>query len=187
MKTFYAKSGSEWRDWLKKSHLLEREVWLVYYRKGSGKPGVDYDESVDWALCYGWIDSLIKNIDDQKYARKFTPRKIGSIWSKSNIDRVEKLIKDGKMTKYGLRLFKERNNELSFAEKFKVEEPPFPPEFFKAIKKNNQAWQNFQKFPPSHKRQYQMWITSAKKADTRDRRIDEAVRLIANNVKSLMK
>ena len=187
MKTFYAKSGSKWRDWLKKNHLLEKEVWLVYYKKGSGKPGVDYDESVDWALCYGWIDSLIKKIDDQKYARKFTPRKIGSVWSKSNIDRVERLIKDGKMTEYSLRLFKERNSELSSAEKFKAEEAPFPPEFFQAIKKNKQAWQNFEKFSLSHKRQYQMWITSAKKADTRDRRIDEAVRLIANNVKSLMK
>ena len=133
---------------------------------------VDYDESVDWALCYGWIDSLIKKIDDQKYARKFTPRKVGSIWSKSNIDRVERLIKEGKMTEYGLALFVERNNKISFAEKFKVEEPPFPPEFFKTIKKNKEAWQNFQKFSPSHKRQYQMWITSAKKADTRDRRID---------------
>lgn len=187
MKTFYAKSGSEWRDWLKKNCLLEQEVWLVYYKKGAEKLGVDYDESVDLALCYGWIDSLIKKIDDQKYARKFTPRKVGSIWSKTNIDRVERLIKEEKMTKYGLGLFKERNNKLSFAEKFKVEGPPFPPEFFKAIKKNKQAWQNFQKYPPSHKRQYQMWITRAKKADTRDRRIEEAVSLIAKNVKSLMK
>jgi len=180
-------NGNEWRVWLKRNHLLEQEVWLVYYKKEAGKLGVEYDESVDWALCYGWIDSLIKKIDDERYARKFTPRKVGSIWSKSNIMRVGRLIEEGKMTKYGLELFRERNNKLLFAEKFKVKESPFPPEFFKAIKKNKQAWQNFQKFPPSHRRQYQMWITSAKKADTRDRRIEEAVSLIAENVKSLMK
>ena len=187
MKTFYAKSGDEWRDWLKRNHSLEREVWLVYYRKGTGKPSIDYDESVDWALCFGWIDSVIKKIDDEKYARKFTPRKADSIWSKSNTGRVKKLTKEGKMTEYGLALFSERNNRISFAEKFKAEKLPFPPEFFEAIKKNKEAWQNFQKFSPSHKRQYQMWITSAKKEDTRDRRIVEAVSLIAENVKSLMK
>ncbi len=187
MKTFYAKSGDGWRDWLKRNHLLEKEVWLVYYKNGAERTGIEYDESVDWALCYGWIDSLIKKIDDEKYVRKFTPRKDGSIWSKSNINRVGRLIKEGKMTEHGLGLFSNRKNKLSFAERFKVEEPSFPPEFFKAIKKNKQAWQNFQKFPLSHKRHYQMWITSAKKVDTKERRIEEAVSLIAKNVKSLMK
>ncbi len=90
------------------------------------------------------------------------------------------------MTERGAALFRERNHEVSFVEKFKAEELPFPPEFLVAVKKR-QAWENFRKFAPSHKKQYQMWITSAKKADTRDRGIKEAVHLIARNVKSSMK
>jgi uncharacterized protein YdeI (YjbR/CyaY-like superfamily) len=186
MKTFYAKTPNEWRGWLDRNHLLEREVWLIFYKKDAGEPCIDYDDAVGWALCYGWIDSIIKRIDDKKYTRKFTPRKSGSIWSKSNIERVNRLIKEGKMTEHGMALF-EKRNKVSFAEKFKAKELPFPPEFLDAIKKNRQAWQNFQKFAPSHKRQYQMWITSAKKADTRERRIKEAVNLIGENVKSLLK
>lgn len=187
MRTFHARDGGEWRGWLQQNHLLEQEVWLVFYKRGAEEPSVSYDEAVDWALCFGWIDSLIRKIDGRRYARKFTPRRPGSIWSKSNIERVERLTKEGKMTERGMALFRDRSGETPFAEKFRAKEPPFPPEFMSAIKKNRRAWQNFQKFTPGYRRRYVMWITSAKTAGTRDRRIEEAVALIARNVKSLLK
>jgi uncharacterized protein YdeI (YjbR/CyaY-like superfamily) len=104
-----------------------------------------------------------------------------------NIDRVERLTKEGKMTESGLALFRVRSDKISLAEEFKVKEPPFPAEFLNALKKNRRAWENFQKFAPSYKRRYLMWITSAKAAETRTDRIEEAVSLIAKNLKSLLK
>lgn len=162
-------------------------VWLIFYRNATGKARLSYDEAIGEALCFGWVDSTIKKIDDDKYARKFTPRRADSIWSKLNIDRVERLTKEGKMTEYGLAPFRARSSEISLAEKFKVKEPPFPVEFLNALRTNRQAWGNFQKFAPSYKRRYLMWITSAKAAETRTGRIEEAVTLIAKNLKSLLK
>jgi uncharacterized protein YdeI (YjbR/CyaY-like superfamily) len=91
----------------------------VFYRKGSGKACIDFDEAIDWALCFGWIDSAIRKIDDQKYARRFTPRRSGSVWSKSNIERAEALTKDGRMTEHGAAAFREKTNRSSVARKVK--------------------------------------------------------------------
>jgi len=187
VKTVHARSGGEWKSWLQRNHLLEREVWLVFYKKGAKRSGISYDEALDWALCFGWIDSLIRRIDDLEYARKFTPRRPGSIWSRSNLDRVERLTKEGKMTEHGLKPFRQRTGEPSFAERFKAEDRPYPPGFLSAIKKNKRAWENFQRFTPGYKKRYLMWVTSASTSAARDRRIEEAVGLIARNVKSLMK
>jgi uncharacterized protein YdeI (YjbR/CyaY-like superfamily) len=97
MKTVEAKTRSEWREWLAAHYSSEAEVWLVYYRAGIGKEGTDYESSVEEALCFGWVDSIIKKIDEQSYARKFTPRKPESRWSPTNIARVEKCIREGHM------------------------------------------------------------------------------------------
>lgn len=97
-----AANRSEWRAWLEDHHATETEVWLVYTKKGSGKPSVTYLESLEEALCFGWIDSLIQSIDDEKYARKFNPRRTGSKWSELNKHLVTKLIKEGRMTEAGL-------------------------------------------------------------------------------------
>jgi uncharacterized protein YdeI (YjbR/CyaY-like superfamily) len=104
MKTVEAKDRAEWRAWLAANHDKEREVWLVYYKKETGKASVAYGASVEEALCYGWVDSIIKSLDDTKFARKFTPRKEDSKWSPSNIKRVEKMMGEGLMTEHGLRL-----------------------------------------------------------------------------------
>jgi len=112
LKTLFAKNGAQWRNWLGQNHLLEHEVWLVFYRNATGKASLSYDEAIDEALCFGWIDSAIRKIDDAKYARKFTPRRPGSTWSKLNIERIERLTKRGKMTEYGLTPFRARSAEL---------------------------------------------------------------------------
>ena len=94
--TFYAKTRKEWRTWLEKNHDSKKEIWLIYYKKHTGKPNVPYDESVEEALCFGWIDGILKRIDDERYARRFTPRRKGSIWAPSNVERVANMIKEGK-------------------------------------------------------------------------------------------
>lgn len=100
--TVTAKSRAEWRRWLAQHHAVRKEIWLVYNKKLSGNVGVKYDESVEEALCYGWIDGLTKRIDEMTYTTRFTPRRPGSNWSESNVTRITRLIRDGKMTRFGL-------------------------------------------------------------------------------------
>ena len=101
MEKLYFQNANDWRKWLEQNHHESSGIWLVFYKKESGKPTLDYDEAVEEALCFGWIDSIIKNVDEQQYLRKFTPRKVESKWSDLNKKRVEKMIKLGRMTKTG--------------------------------------------------------------------------------------
>ena len=159
----------------------------MFHRKGKGNPSPTYEEALDWALAYGWIDSLIKKLDDSKYARKFTPRKPWSIWSTPNINRVNRLKLDGKMTKWGLEAFKMRTSEKSLLEKFSDKEVEIPNDLAQALRANAKAWTNFQEFSPSYRKRYLIWISGAKQSKTRQRRILETVELISKNVKALLK
>ena len=107
MKTFYAKDRKEWREWLEKNHDKEKEVWLVYYRKSTGKPTVSYNDSVEEALCFGWIDSIEKGVDEERFMSRFTPRKPKSNWSPSNRARAKRLIESGLMTDSGRKVLPE--------------------------------------------------------------------------------
>ncbi len=130
---------------------------------------------------------MVRRIDDQRYALRFTPRRSGSLWSKLNQARVRKLTGEGRMTRAGLEAFEKRTSKVSMAERFKVREPPMPDDFITALAENKKASENFRKFAPSYKRRYLMWLVSAKKPETRKKRIAEAVDLVARNVKSLLK
>ena len=101
-KELYVMNREDWRAWLEQNHATEKEVWLLYYKKHTGKPTIPYDDAVEEALCFGWIDSLVKRIDDEKYTQKFTPRKNRSVWSESNKKRAKRTIKLGRMTGAGL-------------------------------------------------------------------------------------
>ena len=101
-KTLYVTNRDEWRDWLAKHGQSETEVWLIYYKKDSGRPRIPYDDAVEEALCFGWIDSIVKRMDDEKFAQKFTPRRDSSRWSALNTQRVRKLMREGRMTEAGL-------------------------------------------------------------------------------------
>ena len=179
--------ASDWRSWLSKHHASESGVWLVFHKKDSGLATISYDDALDEALAFGWIDSIIRKIDDRSYARKFTPRKPGSIWSTSNITRVEKLKKEGKMSEKGLEAFARRTGEKSLLEKFNRADMEIPKDFEDALRKNKRAQANFQRFGPSYRKRYLLWVSAAKKAETRKKRIEEAVMLISKNVKNLMK
>ena len=178
----------DWRDWLRKNHATKKEIWLIYYKKHTGKPSILYDDSVEEALCFGWVDSIIKRIDDEKFARKFTPRKAKSRWSEENKKRARKMIKEGKMTEAGLARIGEAKES---GEWFKItparKELVIPPYLKAALAKNKKALENFSNLTESYKRQYVGWITSAKREETRKRRLAEAIRLLEKSEKLGMK
>jgi uncharacterized protein YdeI (YjbR/CyaY-like superfamily) len=187
VETLDVADAAEWHAWLQEHHLDRQVIWLVFHRGGSGVQSISYWEALDEALAFGWIDSIIKKIDDGSYARKFTPRRPGSIWSKLNITRVGRLRKEGRMTEWGLEAFEKRTGEVSMLEKVNVEGATVPKDFEAALRKNKQAWANFRLMAPSHRKRYLVWLAGAKRPETRKKRIDEAVLLVAKNVKNLLK
>ncbi len=184
----YASSREEWRSWLKKNHAKAEEVWLVYYKKHTGKPSINYSDSVEEALCFGWIDGIKKRIDDEKYTHRFTPRKAKSKWSPTNIRRAEKMIEEGKMTQMGFASFNQRiDYDEDILKTGSAKENSLTPEMEKALKANKKAWKHFNNLAPGHKKQYVGWLMSAKRPETRKRRLKEAIRLLAGNRKLGMK
>ena len=150
-KTLYVKNRQEWRRWLAKHGKTATEIWLIYYKKASAKPRIPYNDAVDEALCYGWIDSLLKPIDAHKYAQRYSPRKKTSKLSDMNRERVRRLIQSGRMTKTGLAAIEHTGK----GEKL-------PPDILGRLKKHPTTWKNFQKFPASYKRIRVGWIAAAR-------------------------
>ncbi|HEX7434235.1 MAG TPA: YdeI/OmpD-associated family protein [Anaerolineaceae bacterium] len=179
--TLYAKDLPEWHAWLELNYASVKEVWLVYYKVHTGQPCIDYEDSVEEALCFGWIDSLVQRIDEASYARKFTPRTNTAKWSESNKCRVAKLIREGRMTQAGLA--KLGDLPADGIEPPTPEPRPFrlPPEVETLIRANPVAWGNFNKLPPSQRRLYIGWATSAKKAETVTRRMKEVIEDLEQN------
>jgi uncharacterized protein YdeI (YjbR/CyaY-like superfamily) len=179
-KTFTAPDRADWHDWLAKQGESESEVWLVYFKAGTGKPTISYNDSLEEALCFGWVDSIIQKIDEEKYARKFTPRKAGSKWSELNKYLVAKLVQEGRMAEVGLARV---DFPLAETPVKRPKRPELPlPDWLKAgLMTSQKAWKNFQKLAPSHQRNYIGWISDAKKAETRLRRIREAIRRLEKN------
>jgi uncharacterized protein YdeI (YjbR/CyaY-like superfamily) len=141
-KTLYVTNRKDWRNWLIKHYQTEKEIWLVYYKKESGKERILYNDAVEEALCFGWIDSTIKGIDDQRFAQRFSPRNPKSRISQANKERLNKLIDQGKVRKDVLATL----GDISSIN-FKIS-----PDILKAIKADKEAWKNFQKFSPAYKR-----------------------------------
>ena len=153
METFYAKNREEWRAWLHEHHAHAKEIWLVYYRKATGKPRVAYNDAVEEALCFGWIDSQQKGIDEERFAQRFSPRKPGSNWSESNKARLRHLIAQGKMTSAG----------LAAAQGVALDEPfVIAPDIELALREDPQTWQHFQDFPEDYQRIRVAFIESAR-------------------------
>jgi uncharacterized protein YdeI (YjbR/CyaY-like superfamily) len=178
--TFTAPDRAAWHDWLAVFGNRACEIWLVYYKAGTGKTSISYNDSLEEALCFGWVDSIIQKIDEEKYARKFTPRKIGSKWSELNKHLVAKLIQEGRMTEAGLARVDFPLAEAP-AKRPKRPEPPLPDWLKAGLMASPKAWENFRKLAPSHQRNYIGWIAEAKKEETRQRRIHEAIGRLENN------
>jgi uncharacterized protein YdeI (YjbR/CyaY-like superfamily) len=187
----YVSNRDDWRSWLRRNYDCRKKVWLIYYKKHSGKPSIPYDDSVEEALCFGWVDSIIRKIDDEKFARKFTPRTSRSTWSETNKKRVKKMVAEGKMTEAGMKVIRESKrsgewfkNPVSASYKGKLEVPPYLKD---ALTPNKKALNNFNRLAGSYKRDFVAWIDSARKEETRKRRLTEAIRLLERNQKLGMK
>lgn len=147
-KTLYVTDAKDWRAWLSKNYNKEKEIWLIYYKKASGKPRIPYNDAVDEALCYGWIDSIAKKIDEEKFCQRFTPRRPASPISEMNKERVRRLIKKKKMTKPGL----DAVSRFFDHEKDKKEKLRIAPDILKALKADKKAWRHFKSFPEGYKK-----------------------------------
>jgi uncharacterized protein YdeI (YjbR/CyaY-like superfamily) len=182
MKTFAAKTRQQWRHWLVEHHDSESEVWLVFNKRHTHQPSLSYDDAVEEALRFGWIDSIIRRIDDAQYARKFTPRKADSKWSTANRQRYTALQARGLLAPAGVK-------RAPTGRSGDAPQPPgvVPQYIEQAMRSDAAAWSFFERLPPSHRRMYVGWIDSAKKPDTRKRRLDEAVALLAGGKKLGMK
>lgn len=179
----YVADRASWRAWLSEHHATEQEIWLVFYKAHTGRPMVLYGDVVEEALCFGWIDSIVHRLDDERYARKFTPRRSDSKWSDLNKRRVRKLIREGRMTKAGLATITFNLNDVDEnpPPRSPREKPELPVWMQQALEANPAAWGNFNLLPPSHQRNYIGWVCSAKKEETRQRRIQEAIELLEKN------
>ncbi|NOQ27493.1 MAG: hypothetical protein GQ564_19190 [Bacteroidales bacterium] len=184
METLFCKNRDEWRVWLKQNHSSENEIWLIYFKKHTKKSTVTYNDAVEEALCFGWIDSIVKRIDDETYMQKYTPRKKNSIWSLLNTKRVEKMISEGKMTKTGFdQIDIAKKNGLWGKAYSSQNVAKIPKELENALKENKIAWENFNRFAKSYQNTYIFWVTSAKRQDTIQKRIRVVVERSTNNLK----
>jgi len=176
METVFAQDRAEWRRWLAKNSLRSDEIWLVFYKKASGKPTVSYDHAVEEALCFGWVDGKKKKLDEECYAFRFTPRKARSAWSKSNIERVQRLIAEGQMMPAGLKAYQSADRR---------EVAPVATELPKVLedtfRKQRVAWANYQKFPPGYRRITAGWVASAKKEETQIKRLEKLMKYSERN------
>lgn len=180
----YLSNRTDWRAWLEKNYATEKEVWLIYYKKHSEKPSIPYEDSVEEAICFGWIDGIIKRIDDERCARKFIPRRSRSRWSESNKKRAEKMVNEGRMTRAGMtRVDDAKKNGEWFKSNVVPKKLMIPSFIAKALIKNKKASKNFNNLTESYKKLYVRWISSAKREGTRLRRLEEAIDLLEQNKK----
>src|SRR6185295_20249111 len=172
--TFF-KSPSAFRAWLKKHHATANELWVGYYKKGSGKPSMTWPESVDEALCFGWIDGVRKIIDDTSYVIRFTPRRARSVWSAVNIKRVKELTEQGLMQPTGLKAYEARTENRSGIYSHEQESVELDERSRKKFKKHGEAWKFFQAQAASYRKTATWWVLSAKKEETRVKRLEKLI------------
>ncbi|MDD5464677.1 MAG: YdeI/OmpD-associated family protein [Candidatus Moranbacteria bacterium] len=180
-KIYFFKTQSDLRAWFVKHHDKLTEAWIGFYKKDSGKPSIDWNESVDEALCFGWIDGLRKSIDAVSYKIRFTPRRKNSIWSKKNIVRVKELISLKLMTSPGLKVFEKRDEAKTDRYSFEQDQHSLGSVYEKKFKKNTKAWKLFQSMPPSYQKPAIWWVVSAKQGSTREKRVKLLIECSQNN------
>lgn len=169
-----------WRRWLEINHRVVTEIWLIFYKKRAAKSGIRYADAVEEAICFGWIDGIVRRLDDDTYKQRFTPRRPGSRWSELNRRRAKKMIADGKMTEAGMARYraglKQPKSGVSPSPGNRLVIPGY---LRLTLKETQDAWENFTKLPNGYKRMAIRWITAAKRDETRTRRVAEFVRLTA--------
>ena len=175
MKITYFKSAAEFRAWLEQHHATERELFVGFYKKASGRAGLTYAEAVDEALCFGWIDGVKRRVDQFSYQHRFTPRTAKSIWSRINIQHAERLIKTGRMTPAGRKASAARDPKRSEVYSFENAPRQLPPAGERRFRADRTAWDFFQRQPPGYRRMATFWVVSAKKTETQTRRLEQLI------------
>lgn len=180
MKPTFFKTPSDFREWFEKHHESSKELLVGFYKKGSGRPSITWPESVDEALCFGWIDGVRRRIDDVSYTIRFTPRRTTSIWSAVNIKRAQELIDQGLMKPAGIAAFQVRKENKSGIYSYEQRTEKLPEPYASVFKKNKAAWIFFQAQPPWYRKTVGWWIVSAKKEETRLKRLAKLIEESAN-------
>src|SRR5213593_2237829 len=178
--TLYVKDRRQWRSWLARHHQTAPEIWLIYYKKHSGKPRIPYNDAVEEALCYGWIDSITKPVDGSRWAQRFSPRRSTSRLSDMNRERVRRLIKAGRMTKAGLERLKhvfDRRADAAARRKWRL-----PEDIQRRLEQDEAVWMNFRRFPESYKRIRIGWIAAARpRKEVFEQRLRHFLKMTAQN------
>jgi uncharacterized protein YdeI (YjbR/CyaY-like superfamily) len=180
---YHPKTRAEWRKWLAMNHDRSKGIQLVLIKKNADTPGIMYGEAVEEALCFGWIDSTAGKLDEQRYTLYMSPRKPKSVWSKINKQRIQKLVKEGRMTAAGLAKIETARKDGSWNQLDTIDQLAIPEDLSKQLSANAEAKRNFEAFSTSSKKIILFWIASAKREETRRKRIEETVRLAAQNIK----
>ena len=180
----FFKNRDKWRSWLEKNHRTFDEVWLIHYKKTSGKKNLNHFDAVEEALCFGWIDSKLKKIDEDRYILRYSPRKSKSVWSKINKETAEEMIIQGKMTQAGFdRIEEAKKHGLWNTAYTNLMKERLPSDLKTALKGKKKAWNNFQRFANSYRNTYIGWVKNAKTEETRHKRIGEVVKRSLENKK----
>ena len=180
----YFRNAQEWRQWLHDNHQSATKVFLIFYKVGCGIESMRWEEAVQVAICYGWIDSTVKRIDENRRRQLFTPRKDKSVWSKLNKTYIEKLIAKNLMHESGLRKIAIAKQNGSWEALDEVENYTIPEDLLYAFEQNPMAFQNYNSFSPSYRKSYLYWLNQAKRTETRANRIVEIISLCEQNIKS---
>jgi len=172
----YFGSPAEFGEWLERHHETEKELWVGYWKKATGKPRLTWSQAVDEALCFGWIDGVLRGIDDQRHVQRFTPRKPNSNWSAVNVAKVERLRAEGRMRPAGEAAFARRRADRSGVYSFEQrKDPRLEPEQEARFRADTAAWEWFSARPPSYRRAALWWVVSAKRPETRERRLSTLI------------
>jgi uncharacterized protein YdeI (YjbR/CyaY-like superfamily) len=180
----YFKNAQQWREWLHDNHHLSKGVYLIFYKVSSESESMRWEEAVQVAICYGWIDSTVKKLDDERRRQMFTPRKDKSVWSKLNKTYIEKLIADDLMHESGLKKIDIAKQNGSWTTLDAVENLEMPKDLVLAFAKNKKALDNYNSFSPSYRKSYLYWLNQAKREETRTIRMAEIIKLCEQNIKS---
>lgn len=183
MKPKFFSTPEQFCQWLEKNHDRADELVVGFHKKETGKKSITYPEALDEALCYGWIDGVRKRLDETSYTIRFTPRKPKSIWSLVNVKHVERLTKEGRMAEPGIKAYARRDPKRTGIYAFENEAREFSPEYEKKFRANKPAWEFFQREPPSIRRTCIFWVMSAKKEETRLRRLEQLIDSSAKGIR----
>ena len=175
MKPTFFKSTAEFRQWLEEHHATAQELWVGFYKKASGKASISWPESVDEALCFGWIDGIRKSVDDFSYTIRFTPRRPRSIWSAVNITRAGELERQGRIRPSGRKAFEARVEKRSGIYSYEQRKAELDDPYGKKLRQNKEAWGFYQAQPASYRKAANWWVLSAKKEETRVRRLEKLI------------